>query len=534
MEVTPDRRFCRRRFLLGALSVPSICTVGWGDFGQTAAQKTEFVDKIVDATDAPDAGVKVEIGPPRPVMFAPIGDRQWGTFGFPSVWRLRDGRVICAVTMGEDEMPSNGDIRYLWYVSDDEGTNWMHVAVNDAEAIGFVRERFTFSSGRQMYYEPAVVSVAELENAQPRLPKGAMPGLVHGISQLYRLGDLPEKYRSISLYTRGLNESEWQVSRARLDPDILIPVFKETVVDNPDADLLASSFITTRFGRIVPHLGDTRLSIPVVHKHYDSAWATPKDFESALPADTVLRIQLPTPSYQPLHNQSLEPVLEAPGGRLIVSAKVSRLRFARQPGGVDTALYPNIYSSEDGGKTWAYYSSVHYSQVGSFIVARAHVTPGMPAGNWVAAIRTGSGISTASCPLLLTRSYDQGHTWTPPVAIRPSSVNPVGGLLSNGIAFRMYGRPGQFITFCGDGEGKVWGNDVVLVPPMKNPNPTVINDEAENTGYLQNSCCNSSVQVTGPDRFLVAYTDYQFRDRCGNIRKAVVARQVVARLRGHA
>ena len=214
-----------------------------------------------------------------------------------------------------------------------------------------------------------------------------------------------------------------------------------------------------------------------------------------------------------------------------MSAKVSRLRFARLRGGADTALYPNIYSSEDGGKTWSYYSSVPFSDVGSFIAARAHVTPGMPAGNWVAVIRTGSRSSTASCPLLLTRSYDQGHTWTPPVAIRPSSVNPVGGLLHNGIAFRMYGRPGQFITFCGDGEGKTWGNDVVLVPPMKNPNPAIISDEAENTGYLQNSCCNSSVQVIGPDRFVVAYTDYEFHDHSGNVRKAVLVRQIVARPR---
>jgi hypothetical protein len=531
MEVTDVHQLSRRSFLLAALSAPGIGAAASLESQQPAAPKVEFIDKIVDANQAPDAGVKVELGPARPVMLAPIGDRQWGLFGFPSVWKLRDGRVVCAVTLGEDEMPSNGDIRYLWYISEDEGTNWTHVAANDAEAIGFVRERFTFPGGRQMHYESAVVSVPELAGAKPQLPKDAMPGLVRGISQLYRLGDLPDKYRSIALYTRGPAEAGWQVSRARLDPDILIPVFKEKVTDDPDADLLASSFVATRFARIVPHLGDARLAIPVVHKHYDSAWATPKDFESAPPADTVLRIQLPTPSYQPLHNQSLEPILEAPGGRLIVSAKVSRLRFARQPGGVDTALYPNIFSSEDGGKTWAYYSSVHYSQVGSFIAARAHVTPGMPAGNWVAAIRTGSGISTASCPLLLTRSYDHGHTWTPPVAIRPSSVNPVGGLLGNGIAFRMYGRPGQFITFCGDGEGKVWGNDVVLVPPVKNPNPTVISDEAEKTGYLQNSCCNSSVQALGPDRFLVAYTDYQFRDRCGNIRKAVVVRQVVARLR---
>ena len=276
MSATDDNRLSRRTFLLAALGTPSIGSAAGWTFGQSAPGKVEFIDKIVQPGEAPDAGVEVEIGPPRPVMLAPIGDHQWGMFGFPSVWRLRDSRLVCAVTLGEDEMPSNGDIRYLWYISEDDGTSWTHFAVHDAEATSFIRERFTFSSGRQMYYEPAIVSVGELEGAKPRPPGGAMPGLVRGISLLYRLGDLPEKYRSLELYSRGPKETDWQVGRASMDPDILIPVFKETVVDNQDADLLAASYVATRFARLVPHLGDARLSAPVVHKHYDSSWATPR------------------------------------------------------------------------------------------------------------------------------------------------------------------------------------------------------------------------------------------------------------------
>ena len=74
----------------------------------------------------------------------------------------------------------------------------------------------------------------------------------------------------------------------------------------------------------------------------------------------------------------------------------------------------------------------------------------------------------------------------------------------------MYGRPGQFITFCADGEGKQWGNDVTLVA-----------EDSE-------TCANSCDVVLGSDRFLVAYTDYGHRDATGRVRKAVLVREVVA------
>ena len=145
----------------------------------------------------------------------------------------------------------------------------------------------------------------------------------------------------------------------------------------------------------------------------------------------------------------------------------------------------------------------------------------MPAGNWMTAIRTWSKkTGTAKSPLLFSRSYDEGRHWTKPVAIRPSSVNPVGGLLTNGVAYRMYGRPGKFITFCGDGEGKQWGNDVMLVPVSEAPTN-------KKTRVRENSCANSCDVVLGPNRFLVVYTDYGHRDVAGRVRKAVLTREIV-------
>jgi hypothetical protein len=174
-----------------------------------------------------------------------------------------------------------------------------------------------------------------------------------------------------------------------------------------------------------------------------------------------------------------------------------------------------MYRSVDGGRTWAHFGSIPYARVGTLVIARAHVAPEMPAGNWLAVMRSGRGPAIGAietdAPLLVTRSYDRGATWTEPEVIRGSSTNPIGGLLPNGVVARLYGRPGQFITFCGDGEGKQWGNDVTLVDA---------DPEHETT------CCNPEWLVTGPDSFLVAYSSYRHRDPLRQVRKAILVREV--------
>ncbi len=51
--------------------------------------------RILQPEEAPDVGAKIRLGPPRIVMAAPLGDTSWGSFNFPNIWRLRDGRLVC-------------------------------------------------------------------------------------------------------------------------------------------------------------------------------------------------------------------------------------------------------------------------------------------------------------------------------------------------------------------------------------------------------------------------------------------------------
>ncbi len=45
------------------------------------------------------------------------------------------------------------------------------------------------------------------------------------------------------------------------------------------------------------------------------------------------------------------------------------------------------------------------------------------------------------------------------------------------------------------------------------------------------SCANTSLVVTGPDRFLVAYSDFRHRDAEGRPCKAIAVREVVVTAR---
>jgi hypothetical protein len=104
------------------------------------------------AENAPDAGVKVTVGEPRVVMWAPEGktadiagekyrlrhlggsiaaEGRWGQYMFPQISKIRGGMLVVQVYVGGD---SPGGRNYLYYVSDDKGKTWRHFTVyNDAE-----------------------------------------------------------------------------------------------------------------------------------------------------------------------------------------------------------------------------------------------------------------------------------------------------------------------------------------------------------------------------------------------------------------
>jgi hypothetical protein len=287
---------------------------------------------ISQPEDAPDVGVKIRLGPPRVVMAAPLGDTSWGSFNFPNLWRLRDGRLVCAVTIGQDEMSSDADYHYLWYISDDEGEHWTHAVVDENEAESFLRERITLSDGRQLYYKPKMVSVDKL-GCEP-IPR--FPGIGwKGMNVYYRLGDMDAECRSLDLYSRGPGESAWRKERAMMDPDIIVPAYKETVLEKDSVLGPTHSAIGTHLRRLIQYVGDDRLPALGIHKIQDdqpphlhpldrpgfsihnASWGvSPEELTASRARNLAIRVQIPSPLGCRLHDYPLLPIMELADGTL--------------------------------------------------------------------------------------------------------------------------------------------------------------------------------------------------------------------------
>jgi hypothetical protein len=75
------------------------------------------------------------------------------------------------------------------------------------------------------------------------------------------------------------------------------------------------------------------------------------------------------------------------------------------------------------------------------------------------------------------------------------------------------GRPGVQLRFCADGSGATWSEPLELLPYAQ---------EKE-----QVSCGHTSLLATGPDRFLIIYSDFKYHTPSGEIRKAIKVGEVI-------
>ncbi|MFM8705682.1 MAG: sialidase family protein, partial [Planctomycetia bacterium] len=150
----------------------------------------------------------------------------------------------------------------------------------------------------------------------------------------------------------------------------------------------------------------------------------------------------------------------------------------------------------------------------------------MPDGDLLCVMRTeGSEDFSGDHHLAAARSADAGRTWQmlPPLAA--FSVTPHLVALANGMVAVVYGRPGVHVKASADG-GRTWGEPQPIVGPSERE--ILAQPSAEWWKHRHDwSCANTSIVVTGPDRFLVAYSDFRHRDSEGRARKAIIVREVI-------
>ena len=201
---------------------------------------------------------------------------------------------------------------------------------------------------------------------------------------------------------------------------------------------------------------------------------------------------------------------EAPDGALLYLGYRVRLTDAGAP---DRYMGPWLLRSTDAGRSWRFHGCIRYEPALAGPDRLGLTEPTMAltgGGRSVCAMRTTDGIGPG--PLVQSESADLGRSWTQPHAIADHGVRPRLLRLDCGVLALSCGRPDVCLRLSADA-GRSWGEPAVLVEPAP--------------GDLAGATCGyTDLLADGPDRFLIAYTDFRHRDSRGRRRKAVVVRRV--------
>jgi hypothetical protein len=186
-------------------------------------------------------------------------------------------------------------------------------------------------------------------------------------------------------------------------------------------------------------------------------------------------------------------------------------------------------ASTDKGKTWRFRGLIAHDTDRSErgYSCDEHSMQRLPNGDLLCVMRTLMGDQKGIAHwLAAARSSDGGFTWSKPEPIAPFSVTPILMALDNGCVAVAYGRPGVYVRASSD-SGQSWSEGLNVVGP---PESRLIKESWWDVRYDDNSltkisCGNLGAVVTGPDRFVLAYSDFRHRQVEGKWVKAVMVRE---------
>jgi len=401
--------------------------------------------------------------------------------------------------VGEDANDVGEHLPTQFFVSRDEGKSWQPIqedqvdfspdiiALPGGEQVAFGTEKYIYHYSTFGPRQRELLSLDELGlKSVFTTEKSTL------VAALYRYGDLPERLSRIPLKRRQGPDAPWQHEQAHLDPSDLLLL---APIRAPDAQ------------------GDWSDITPMIS-------TTPRDAASVLWPERLVVL---------------------PDGTLLWP-------LASQDPGVQSMFFRvQCVASSDGGRTWGIRGTIaDQPELADWGYGCGEQSmQRMPNGDLLCVMRTrmaGNTLGTrpltkSTHSLAATRSSDNGHTWSRPQAIAPLSVTPHLRTLENGTVAVVYGRPGVHVRVSTD-SGQTWSEAFPVVGPKE---AQLMAESAQERMALSHgaqrsdqtkvlSCSNTDVVVTGPDRFIVAYSDFQYRDEEGRQRKAIEVREVIVEM----
>src|SRR5690606_35855355 len=183
-----------------------------------------------------------------------------------------------------------------------------------------------------------------------------------------------------------------------------------------------------------------------------------------------------------------------------------------------------FYRSDDGGRKWTLVGRIPYAYdpvkdpKGGQRHALGFTEPAfeiLKDGSYLSVLRTTDGLGNS--PMYYSRSTDQGKTWSQPVVFTKAGVLPRLKQLDNGALVLASGRPGLQIRIALDKEGEEWSDPFEMLPWLEGVDGNTL------------TCGYPELLQTGKDKFLLIYSDFQYKTSTGEIRKAIKTREITVK-----
>ena len=194
--------------------------------------------------------------------------------------------------------------------------------------------------------------------------------------------------------------------------------------------------------------------------------------------------------------------------------------YLNEKGGVDPSGVL-FYRSTDKGRTWKIQGRIPYEPDlktdpnGDKRLLFGYTEPAfeiLSDGTFLCVMRSTDSFVKNS-PMYVSRSTDLGATWTKPETFTRAGVLPRLLQLDNGVIVLASGRPGVQLRFCTDGKGENWTDPFEMLP-FKSESESAV------------SCGYAELLATGPNSFLLIYSDFKYHNKNNEIRKAIKVREI--------
>lgn len=428
--------------------------------------------------------MQLSVGPEHVIVRGIRPEEQlWGAYQFPRPYNLGD-RLVTAVHVHPDNIKTFGEAN-RWFESRDRGVTWREIAPAAADSCGLL-----LPNGDRIYF-----------------PMESGTKLNH-----YRL--TPECY-----LTPGYDFSCRAEEGVLPIPDGITFWLDGTMIRAYNADRLPPSLAKkTWLARRIP-AGSAR----IIEEQVLVDWPY------------LTRVVYSGPNYDNI----LKPIFPrgnpkiGPDGAVWISAFSGEGHLDPATGWYSPYYSAEIFRSDDNARSFKQRSHLEYPadgreypyQSGGFSDSDFEF---MPDGSIVWFLRSTWYASTGRewAPLYMTRSTDDGRTWSKPVKFAEGGILPRLCKLDCGATLLCYARPGMYIAVCKNASGTQWSTPLELMTPDDRSQLANVRANPPTFHDWVGACNNPELIPLDATTALLVYSDFYYPDEHGIKHKTILCREI--------